>query len=491
MGSVNQPHQFFLQGQGLAPHPGARPHVMHEGRPYHPNAYPTGGYVNPRGFYGGAMAQQPPMQNMGWQYGAPFEGPAFPTGPMFKHQMRYMRVPANAVGTIIGRNGDTIRDLQQRSGAVIHLDPGGGAQSEEPERVISISGSEAAAKIAQGLIEDVVLKASGRFFGPDRRDTSAARTEEDDGVGGTSNPISTELGAMTLDDRRRHPQGHNSNGEPRNEDRLEDQSRVGKETDGEQGESSQNLEGRTGGKDEVGISVDEGNAEIIALEMSIPDAKVGMVIGKKGATIKQLQQQSRARIAVSKEMDASQVDRPRVVRITGMRSHVEMAQRLILEKVDRCVESFGQEGSDGNGGDVADADQTAPDFSQAGFSRSGGGVSELGQLHAMGIPVSPMGITQIAPYGRGVGLMPGMLRQNVDPRMENRYAEERYFDGAYPTAYDGSGPSDALPGRVEVAAEGEERGTSDAGDTQEEANKTKIAVTESLTNSRESENEER
>lgn len=71
-------------------------------------------------------------------------------------------VPTSCVGLVIGRNGDTIRNLQDRSGADIKVTPDQQVQPGHPSRSILLTGSEEAISIAQRLIMDIVVDASRR-----------------------------------------------------------------------------------------------------------------------------------------------------------------------------------------------------------------------------------------------------------------------------------------------------------------------------------------
>lgn len=64
-------------------------------------------------------------------------------------------VPSFRVGLIIGRGGETIRDLEERSGAKININPEPiGTRSEE--RTIGLSGDDAAVNRAKDLINDLL-----------------------------------------------------------------------------------------------------------------------------------------------------------------------------------------------------------------------------------------------------------------------------------------------------------------------------------------------
>eukprot|EP00793_Prasinoderma_coloniale_P004676 PRCOL_00000437-RA len=67
-----------------------------------------------------------------------------------------MRVPNGKVGTIIGKGGETIKLLQDRSGARIQVQPDRETAPGSTERVVTLSGNAACIKEAQRLVTDVV-----------------------------------------------------------------------------------------------------------------------------------------------------------------------------------------------------------------------------------------------------------------------------------------------------------------------------------------------
>lgn len=71
-------------------------------------------------------------------------------------------VPTSCVGLVIGRNGDTIRNLQDRSGADIKVTPDQQVQPGQPSRSIVLTGSEDSISMAQRLITDIVVDSSRR-----------------------------------------------------------------------------------------------------------------------------------------------------------------------------------------------------------------------------------------------------------------------------------------------------------------------------------------
>jgi len=67
------------------------------------------------------------------------------------------------------------------------------------------------------------------------------------------------------------------------------------------------------------------------LIVNVANDSVGLVIGKQGATIKMLEQQSGARIQIAKDCPAGTNMRP--ITLTGPGNSVEHAKSLILGKV--------------------------------------------------------------------------------------------------------------------------------------------------------------
>eukprot|EP00898_Chlorokybus_atmophyticus_P004598 jgi/Chlat1/5139/Chrsp33S05137 len=66
----------------------------------------------------------------------------------------------------------------------------------------------------------------------------------------------------------------------------------------------------------------------------IPNAKVGLVIGKGGETIKYLQNQSGARIQVQRDAESDPSATDRQIELTGTYDQIDRAERLIREVID-------------------------------------------------------------------------------------------------------------------------------------------------------------
>lgn len=71
--------------------------------------------------------------------------------------MEHLFVPNNKVGLIIGKGGETIKDLQDRSGARVYIAPDASMTADfSTERFIAVSGPPESIIIAKQLLEDVL-----------------------------------------------------------------------------------------------------------------------------------------------------------------------------------------------------------------------------------------------------------------------------------------------------------------------------------------------
>ena len=173
-------------------------------------------------------------------------------------------VPDRTVGLIIGRGGETIRDLQERSGC--HVNIVGEQKSVNGLRPVNLIGSREAAARAKDLIMEIVesdSKSSGtKERGPTQRDTT-----RDAGYGG----------------------------------------------------------GYGGG----------GNGDKINDSIFVPSEAVGMIIGKGGETIKEMQSTTGCKINVSPSSGPGEVERE--IGLVGSRDAIAAAKRAIEDKVEAVV----------------------------------------------------------------------------------------------------------------------------------------------------------
>ncbi|PXF45426.1 Far upstream element-binding protein 1 [Gracilariopsis chorda] len=162
-------------------------------------------------------------------------------------------VPTSCVGLVIGRNGETIKSLQDRSGADIKVTPDRKATPGSDDRSILISGTEDAIATAHQLVSEIVNDARSRR--------------------------PSHHGALQP--------GATFKGQP-----------------------------------------------VITEALAVPNEKVGLIIGKKGITIRELQVKSGAKIQVAKDDSSIRNDGSRPIAITGARSQVEDAKAMIANKIN-------------------------------------------------------------------------------------------------------------------------------------------------------------
>jgi rRNA processing protein Krr1/Pno1 len=176
-------------------------------------------------------------------------------------------VPDKTVGLIIGRGGETIKDLQERSGC--HVNIVGENKSVNGLRPVNLIGSERATATAKEMILEIVES--------DSRDNAAR------GGSGSMPPAGRDRG-------------------------YDNNSRGG---------------GMGGGRDHIEKTI------------SVPSQAVGMIIGKGGETIKDLQRTTGCKINVNQPKPP---DVHRDIDLAGSASAMAEAERLIWEKVETVRE---------------------------------------------------------------------------------------------------------------------------------------------------------
>ncbi|WPH04159.1 Hypothetical protein R9X50_00704600 [Acrodontium crateriforme] len=186
-------------------------------------------------------------------------------------------VPDKTVGLIIGRGGETIKDLQERSGC--HVNIVGENKSLNGLRPVNLIGSDRATAMAKELILEIV---------------------ESDNRGGPAAPAGGN---------RERPvdaySARGANGPP------------------------------SGGRDQIEKSI------------HVPSEAVGMIIGKGGETIKDMQRSTGCKINVN------QPERPdinRKIDLSGSASALAEAERIIWEKVRTVQERDAAAGRQPRGG---------------------------------------------------------------------------------------------------------------------------------------------
>ncbi|KAI1381370.1 hypothetical protein F4677DRAFT_123305 [Hypoxylon crocopeplum] len=165
-------------------------------------------------------------------------------------------VPDRTVGLIIGRGGETIRDLQERSGC--HINIVSESQSVDGLRPVNLIGSDSASRQAKEFILEIVASDSRNT----NTDANRSRVQRDD-------------------------HGH----------------------DNSQG------------------AVDKINDSIY-----VPSEAVGMIIGRGGETIRDMQNTTSCKINVSQSSGPGEVERE--IGLVGSREAIDRAKHAIQDKVE-------------------------------------------------------------------------------------------------------------------------------------------------------------
>lgn len=174
-------------------------------------------------------------------------------------------VPDRTVGLIIGRGGETIRDLQERSGC--HVNIVGESKSINGLRPVNLIGPPAAAAQAKELIMEIV-----------------------------------ESDSKNANNQQQQPpqQQHQSQQQPR-------------------------FNPRDGG----------GGGNKVNDAIYVPNEAVGMIIGKGGETIREMQNTTGCKINVSQQSKPGENERE--IELVGDREAIDRAKRAIEDKVDAVV----------------------------------------------------------------------------------------------------------------------------------------------------------
>lgn len=188
-------------------------------------------------------------------------------------------VPDRTVGLIIGRGGETIRDLQERSGC--HINIVGESKSVNGLRPVNLIGTHESASKAKDFIMEIV-ESDSRGEGP----APPGRGPPPGPAGG---------------------RGGDFGGPPRG--------------------------GRDGGFPNGGGGPDKTNDV-----MYVPSDAVGMIIGKGGETIREMQTATGCKINVASSSGPGEVERE--IALIGSRDSIENAKLAIEDKVEAVVSVF-------------------------------------------------------------------------------------------------------------------------------------------------------
>lgn len=231
-----------------------------------------------------------------------------------------MMVPGFKVGLVIGKGGEMIRQMQEQSGAkIVIIQESAEAAHEKP---IRITGSEEAVEIAKGLVNEVLNQTDDRDPG---------------GFGGAGRGRGRGGFGMPMGGRGGRGGGFGMRG----------------------GRGGGRGGGFGGGWQSNGNEYGGGQTTDY---VQVPATKVGLVIGKGGETIKQINQNTGAHCEIDKNAPMDARDKNFIIK--GTPEAVERAKNMIMEKLGFGTSGYGS--TWGNSG------------SSNTFSSSGGGFDSSG-----------------------------------------------------------------------------------------------------------------
>lgn len=302
-------------------------------------------------------------------------------------------VPGHKVGLIIGKGGETIKQLQERSGAkIIIIQDSPEAAHEKPLR---ITGDPNAVETAKELVNEILNQNDDRDMG---------------GFGGPGGPGGRGRGR----------------GAPRGGGRGGFMGRGG--PGGPRGGGRGGFGGGWGGPggNEYGSEVTD--------YVTIPSNKCGLVIGKGGETIKTINSSTGAHCEVDKNALPDAREKNFIIR--GSPEAVERAKGMIMEKIGMPVtaSTYGNYGGTSGGSSWGGSSGGYP--AAGGFSDGGGVAPSSGQADYS---------AQWADYYRSIGMI--REAEAIEAQMRSRGAGQ----AAPPAAAAASG---APPGGAQAPAPG-------------------------------------
>uniref|UniRef100_UPI003AAA4F71 far upstream element-binding protein 3-like n=2 Tax=Centroberyx TaxID=88664 RepID=UPI003AAA4F71 len=242
-------------------------------------------------------------------------GPGFHGDGEGGASVQEMLIPASKVGLVIGRGGDTIKQLQERAGVKMMMIQDG-PMPTGADKPLRISGDPYKVQAARELVLEVIREKEGDFRSG-RNDFTAR-------LGGTSldfkadDGISPERVAMVMGqpDRCQHAVHL-----------INDLIQTAQERDGF---GSAMRGGRVRGRGDWTMGSPGPLQEVT---YTIPADKCGLVIGKGGETIKSINQQSGAHVELQRNPPPSTDPNTRVFTIRGTAQQMDLARQLIDDKI--------------------------------------------------------------------------------------------------------------------------------------------------------------
>ncbi|KAJ2707134.1 hypothetical protein FB645_000960 [Coemansia sp. IMI 203386] len=239
----------------------------------------------------GRQQGQPPMKGGRGPSGSAMQPAGFgPGGPGSPSGMTTVMVPNAKVGLIIGRGGESIREIQKISGARVQVEPDNGRGAAD--RPIQLIGLPAQIEIAHARIMEIV---------------NSDRQTRDTGNPGFRPEFGNQPQGMPTPQHYQQP-----------------------------APQPQQPFSPRGVQPSFNGGMPQGGMPVHVEEMQVPKEAVGVIIGRGGENIKLLQQASGARIQIIQGQDRSAPFKP--VTISGDQQACLRARRMIEEKIQSVQE---------------------------------------------------------------------------------------------------------------------------------------------------------
>ncbi|TYZ57701.1 hypothetical protein PybrP1_009244 [[Pythium] brassicae (nom. inval.)] len=383
----------------------------------------------------------------GGKYG-PSSGGGVAPPPMMMgrggESVREVQVPRDLVGYIIGRGGDTIRDLQVKSGAHIQIVREDEGAPQTPHRYVSIAGTDDALQRAQKMIENLIDERMNGGRGGFRERDDNDRMARYGGV----NPDGSESMEMLVPNERVgliigrggatiksiQMRTGSSITIPQTPDPNHPDMRLitirgtihSKEAARMEISAILNEDQGGGGGGPRGL----GGFSGAVIYMQVPNDRVGVIIGKRGETIKGIQDRNAVRIQVPPQPDPGSNPLVRTVSIQGPPEMLQRAKDEIDAVILQGAGSYGFGGGGAGGGYGA----AAGGYDQQAYGQQAYGQQAYGQ-QAYAQPQQAYGYGQ-APAAAGA---------------YDAYYQQQYAAGADPSAV-AADPNAAVAGAAPGAA---------------------------------------
>ncbi|KUF85096.1 hypothetical protein AM588_10000819 [Phytophthora nicotianae] len=282
-----------------------------------------------------------------------------------------MKVPRELVGYIIGRGGETIRDLQMKSGAHIQIVREEEGAPQTPDRYVNIAGNQEALDLAQRLIQNLIderqqNQSAGGFRERDDRDRMAR-------YGGINPDGSDSVELLVPNERVGLIIGRGGCTIKAIQQRTGTSVTIPQTPDPNHPDKRLitirgTMEAKEAAKFEIQSLVSEepgqrhgyGMASGQTIYMQVPNDRVGVIIGKRGETIKGIQDRHAVRIQIPQVADEGSNPPVRTISIQGPPQNLAGAK----EEVDMVIlQGAGSQGY-GSGGRYGDSYGSSGNYGQ-------------------------------------------------------------------------------------------------------------------------------